>query len=353
MTDKLSRRQLLATVGSAGVISLAGCLNPNNSSSPLFGDDNIDEPEPTDVISNLTLKIAPSSRSDPYFVAVSDDLMSGDLSLFNRQQVRVTRQNDIPGEDMRDFIFTVTNDPDYTSDEEETVWVSKEGINRMDGYDGTIVELKAFAASPLFDTRQEAEDNNELIEQYIESSSEVLFIAPEGGELKKNTELQALRGSSESNFSSWSLIGYGSDPTWAHRKWYTPPGMYSLKSFYGLYSLDPPFEQVVSFTGFEEETEKQKRRIVIGGLASDELKEDIKEELEKTFLGAGETENPPVNPDVVITINYSGDNSGSDPNHIANKLSEESTGGVILTQGSLVRNNHWKAVTDSVMTAVD
>lgn len=381
MTDKnpISRRSLLATTGAVGLTSLTGCLSPS-SDSFIFGDGGSVRPDTSGEMRDVKVKQAPTDRKNPYFLAVSDDIIeSSDITVFNGQQIRMKVQNDIEGEYTAPCIYTVNTNPEYTSEEEKTVWMSKEGMDRLGIVDGTLLILQPYAASPRFETRDSGQENNELIEQYIDKSNDVLFLAPHGGDLYSKTELQALRGSSIQDYSSWALMGYEQSREEALKRWYNPPELYKINSFLGLLELDYPFEYAVAFTGLSKQDNSEKEKIVIGGLAEDEIKSAIKKELEKEFTpsdqtnsnedtsdeessagdstedseGTQEEQEPKADPTIDISTAYEGELSGTEPRHIANNLSYDNSDGIIIQQSPSVRDKHWKEVADAIMRAIE
>lgn len=368
MTDEnssISRRSMLAATGTLGITSLSGCLDPTSDSWILSENSGV-RPDPTASLSDVQVKEAPTSRSNPYFIALSNDIVEGeDISVFNGQQVRMEVQDDVNDEYLSPCIYTVNSNPEYTSEDEKTVWMSEAGMERLGVVDGTLLTLRPYSASARFETRDAGQENNELIEQYIDNSDEnILFMAPHGGEMYSKTELQAIRGSSVQNYSSWALMGYGQSEDQAMTKWYNPPELYSPNSFLGLLELEYPFRYAVSFSGINKSDDSSTEKVVIGGLAEDGIKEAIQDRLEYAFTpeserqsseDSTETESTEIetNPTIEITIAYEGDVSGSEPNHIANDLSGENSNGIMIQQTKSVRDDHWKKVADAVIEGIE
>lgn len=373
--NSISRRSVLAATGTLGLTSLAGCLDPN-SDTGLFADDKGVRPDPSGELREIKVKTSPTEQSNPYFVALSDDILnSGDITVFDGQQIRIKVQNDIEGSISEPCLYTVNNNPDYTAEEENTIWMSEKGMERLGVVEGSLLVIQPFSASPRFDTRDAGKDNDELIEQYINNEEErenILFLAPHGGDLFSKTELQALRGSSIESYSSWALMGYGKSRESAMNRWYNPPNRYMINSFLGLLELDYPFEYAISFSGLNKRDDATNKEVVIGGLAEDGIKEEIKRRLEIKFTPdyniedfreaeeaaeeAEEGEDPPsgpnVDPTIDINIEYEGKMSGSEPQHITNNLTENDSNGILIQQTKPLRDEDWKDVTDAVIGGI-
>lgn len=361
----ISRRRVTSGIIAGGLISLSGCTNYlDQDAGPEYAD-------PSASISGLSLQeIQEESGSDEFTVAVSDDVMnSEDYSLFNGQQVRikVTTQS---GSRTLSSLYTITTDPGFTSEEESTVWMTGDGISRINTSSGSTVDLVPYSTSPIYFDRDAGKTNNEFIEQANDSESDTLFMAPHGGEITQYTELQAFRGASEEDYCVWSALGYGETSEQAYERWYNPEEKYDVDSFVRLQELSPPFNLVVSFVGNDDPIKK----VGIGGLGSSQLKEYIERELRYVFHGEGEsvtgagsesesdssteddgTSDVPsaIDDAVNISIEESGEQGGVDPQLISNQLSEEGTGTLRLSQSDSVREQYWSEIANAVVRVVE
>jgi hypothetical protein len=168
-------------------------------------------------------------------------------------------------------------------------------------------------------------------------------------------------------------MGYGESRESAMNRWYNPPNRYRINSFLGLLELDYPFAYAVSFSGLNKRDDATNKEVVIGGLAEDKIKEEIRRRLEIKFTpnytiedfreaeeaaaeAEEEGEDPPRGPEVAptidITIEYEGEMSGSEPQHIANNLTENDSNGIVIQQTEPLRDEDWKDVTDAVIGGI-
>lgn len=345
-----SRRHFNKLIGAGALLSLSGCLED------LTGGSDPERQDPSARIQDVEIKQVPEGYSqNRFFVAISDDLLDSDYTIFNGQQLRV-RPNSSSGSRGDAVLYTVTTDPTYSDQEENTIWVSNSGMERLDSTDGT-VDVIPYSTSPVYFSRNEGRENAEFIEQTNDGNPSILFISPHGGQLYTNTELQAFRGASQNDYSVWSVAGYGETESQAWRRWYNPEDRYSVESFYGLQELRESYETVVSFSG----NSLPIRKIIIGGLTSTELKEAVKEELEYVFYGsqrsyvegAENEDRSALDDSVDIEIQTSGEEAGVDPRLISNRLSTSGGGTLRISQTDSVREEYWQEIADSVIRAVE
>jgi len=339
----LTRRKLLAGAGVATASSLSGCSvieNLRGFNSP---------PESPDKSANgITIRKVPETIEGvtDRTALVSPDVVDR-LSLLSRQQVRVTRPGLNFSGHFLSAVYTVRTQGDFLNqtDKTNTLWLSESGQERINTSEGWIVQLSRFAPGEDVETTQGAIQNNELGEQYINGDeTDFLFLAPHGGNIYPNTEKQAVRTATQLNNNAWLTMGYN-EGGGAYDRWYIPedeihPISYPKLDFMVEYNFsrqeyDKLYESVVSFTQFEGDG------IVIGGLAKDETKEDIRDQLRDTFSTLGT--NPPVR------IAYDGQFSGTDPNYLANRVSQNRYNGIRLLQSENITQNNWRDVSNSLI----
>lgn len=361
--DYTSRRKLLSAIGAGSLVSLSGCTETRE----YFGDSSPEYADPNSSIDGLTLnQISQESVSDPYTVAVSDDVMSSeDYSLFNGQQVRVKVSTD-SGSTTLPALYTITTDPSYTSESENSLWMTSDGIKRINTSGGATVDLIPYSTSPIYFDRESGRTNSEFIEQANDSDSSVLFVAPHGGNLSAYTELQAFRGSSEQNYCVWSALGYADSPELARERWYNPEEKYSISSFVRLQELEPPFNRVISFVGHESPI----KQISIGGLGESQVKELLEQELRYVFFGEGESVAAPpesqqteesednsipsgIDDAVNVSIKERGEQAGVDPQLISNQLSDSGAGTLRISQSDSVREEYWSEIANAVVRVIE
>lgn len=357
MTDdpNRSRRKFLAAIGAVGSASMAGC----SSTSDLFqqGPQYVDP----QIKFTVTVQLAPNeARSSPYIAVFSDDIMGGESlsedmpSIFQGKQLRIHSPGSGEGWSTGSFLFTSTGDATYTSNSKNTVWLTNRGLDRLDASPGEEVTVRPYATADVYSGRDDADDNNGIIEQWVDGSNDNIFIAPHSGDMYPYTERQAFRGSSEVGTSVWALLGYHRDDFTAKRRWFVPPEFFKVRSFVGLSRVGSSFNRAVSFTGHRKESLPD---IIIGGLAPEEDKQMIYDRLDEVFHGSdgddGNNSSEGIDNDIEIEIQERGEYAGADPENICNKLTMEYSGGIQIAQSERARENYWKEISDEVVAITE
>lgn len=333
MTD-ISRRKYLGVTAALGVTGLSGCL------SEQIGINNDDgEKNEYSEINDIRVKQTPDgyNQDADYFAVVSENIQD-EYNIEKHQQLRLRIQADSQEQwRLRPSLFTAKVEPDFAAEEDDTIWLSNGGLDRISAKPEMIIAAMPFAPSPNIDTQETARENNEFIEQSVTKEDELLSCASSGGEIYENTDLQALHVSSESTASSWACFGYD-DKDRAHERWHVRPELIYPDSYNDVRFLieDEEHESAVNFIGIDGGADGQ---IIIGGLASETLQEDLKANLEEKFEGQ----------DVDISIAYGGRWSGTDTKNIVNRFTETGDNGLQVAQSEDIRQNHWKKVADAVL----
>jgi hypothetical protein len=335
----LNRRSILAGLSGVSLTALAGC-----SSTDFLNN----QQEDTDLESYriATARLAPN----PDINSSTEAVLSSDLTTEAEEERAVipsSGQIRIQGgehpEDWREnpFLFTVKTNTSYTQDETNTVWFSNRAFDRLPIEPGETVTIRTFATPQQFDSRDQARSHNDILEQWFDNSSRTIFLAPHGGEMFGNTGRQAFVGTSETNYSSWSLYGYGQTTDDARRRWLIPTDEILLSSFRGFSTLSDSYRTVVSFLGMGPEDHSSD--ILIGGLAPLEERQSMRDKLQSLFSGENGLDES-VTVEIVETSNLVED----DPAQITNSLSNGNRGGISITQSPRVRTQYWYEVARSV-----
>lgn len=358
MTDdpNRSRRKFLAAIGAVGSASMAGCSSTNDlfQQGPQYVDPQVNF--------KVTVQLAPNeARSSPYIAVFSDDIMGGESlsenipSIFQGKQLRIHSPESGEGWSTGSFLFTSTGDATYTSNSKKTVWLTDRGLDRLDASPGDEVTVRPYATANVYSGRDDTEDNNGIIEQWVDGSSSNIFISPHSGDIYPYTARQAFRGSSEVGTSVWALLGYHRTSFAAKRRWFVPPEFFKLRSFVGLSRVGSGFDRAVSFTGHRKTSLPD---IIIGGLAPEEDKQMIYDRLDELFHGSNEDSDNEGNSDGIdndidIEIQERGEYAAADPENICNKLTIEYSGGIQITQSERAREKYWKEISDEVVAITE
>lgn len=333
---RISRRAFLASGAAIGMSSLAGCAADQFS---LVDDDEENEYEE---ITDIKVKRTPDgyNQDEAYFAVVSDNLQS-EYEINQHEQLRLRIQADSKEQwRLRPAIFTTKVEPDFTSEEDNTIWLSDDGLARIFAEPEMIIAAQPFATSPLIDTQEQARENNEFIEQSITKDDELIACASSGGGIYGNTGLQALHVSSETESSSWACFGYD-DRDRAKERFHVRPELINPDSYNDVRFLieDEEFTNAVNFIGLEG---GQSETIIIGGLAEQSLQEQIRENIEQVFQ-----EETDINPRVIVS--ESGRWSGTDTENIVNRFTDEGDDGIQLAQSQDIIENHWQVVANAII----
>lgn len=182
-----------------------------------------------------------------------------------------------------------------------------------------------------------AEANSEFIERLEDNSaqSELIAIAPHGGDIEQHTDEQAEHVASRLAVSSWRCKGW-KDGGGALDRWHITSTDINPASFPLLNSvISRGFTYAVAFHGFDE---PGKPGILIGGAAPATVKEDIR----AAIAGA-------VGSDIEVRIAGPDDVfGGDDKRNIVNRLTAGGGNGIQIEQSRQARSRHWRAIADAV-----
>jgi len=340
----INRRSLLAGVGTLSLSTLAGC-----SATEYFQD----APEEANLSDyrTATVELAPN----PDIHSATEIILSSDLtnssddeetSIPVDQQIRVQKGTQNENWRTDPFFFTAKTNSSYSQEQTQTVWLSNRGFDRVDIEPGDMVTLRPFTTSGQFDSRDQAESQNDILEQSFGNGNQTIFLAPHGGKMYTNTGRQAFVGTSEGDFSSWSLYGYGDTSTEARRRWQIPTDEVIQNSYLGFSQLNSSFEEVCTFLGMGQEDHDAD--IIVGGLAPMSDRKAVASAIEEVFSGEEGLDNS-----ISVVIESTGDFVEDDPAQITNRLSSGNRGGISITQTPEVRREYWYEVAQAVTSEFD
>jgi len=207
-----------------------------------------------------------------------------------------------------------------------------------------------------------AEESGEFVERIADESSHagLIVIAPHGGDLERHTDDQVQRvcsrlstgrlsagqtstgqtsagGVGAAGVSSWWCKGF--HPGGAMNAWHITAAEISEVSFPLLGTvITRSFQFAVAFHGFDH------NEVLIGGLAPDSLKYEIKGAIEALTAGSG----------IAIRVATPDEGfGGDDPHNIVNRLTSPNLGGIQIEQSLRARNDHWRDIADAVAVVLD
>jgi phage replication-related protein YjqB (UPF0714/DUF867 family) len=242
------------------------------------------------------------------------------------RQVRIRRNDEVA-------LYTVTELLHETT--EAVVRMGPGGRRRLrseNGFDGEL-DTKIIDAD-LCDA--DARDAGELVERLDDDGAQahLIVIAPHGGEIEKHTDEQAERVVERLGrhfASAWRVKGWkpggGAFERWHITSTDLEPACFPLLDSV----MNRRFAHAVAFHGFIDEP-----GVVIGGTATGELKEGLRQAIERVLPTMLEVR--VASPDEL----YGGD----DPRNIVNRLSP--CGGIQIEQGPTSREVHGRDIADAV-----
>jgi phage replication-related protein YjqB (UPF0714/DUF867 family) len=237
-------------------------------------------------------------------------------------------------------LFTVSERRD--EDAPNVVRIGLLGRRRLgteEAFDGAVVLP---AADPTI-SDGDAEAGGELVERLDDDGGHrgLIVIAPHGGDIERHTDEQAERVASRLRrfgVTSWMCKGWkprrDGGGGGAFECWHITSSDIAPSSFPGLGSvIDRGFAHAVGFHGFDEE------EVLIGGTAPDELKQEVRSEIETATAGSG----------IGVRVATPEDRfGGDDPANIVNRLTVDGLGGLQIEQSLPARRDHGTAIADAV-----
>lgn len=225
-------------------------------------------------------------------------------------------------------LYTVVD----THPQSGTIGLSKSGLDRLDLRNKTDGLARRYAPHPDYDSRAEADANDEYVEILDDdgSQSTLVVCAPHGGWIEYLTDEQARRVATELDVTEWSCAGYNSGGG-AYDRWHITSTDISRRAFPELDRIaDRGFTHAVSFHGFSADG------IAIGGGADESLKTDIRDEIDDATNGEYD-----------VSVASDGEYDGDSSENFVNWLTETDEG-IQIEQGWDARSNDWDVIADAV-----
>lgn len=330
----IDRRRFLQLTGAATTIGLAGCSTPDFFSNPG---------------GSGTADFEVKTLEERYKSADRRILMSTSqrqaMDLEEGQQVRVAvkggpYQNEIPAV----LTLQVSQPIDVESG---VVYLAEEDMERIGALPGDQLRISGEAPSEDVTNSAVAEEENEYIEELVQGDSrgrgETIILAPNGGNIQPYTSNQATRVSNTLSIASWITYGFDVDRVASRSRWYVSATDFHEAAYPELENFIERYEYAISFHG---EDDAKVNGVAIGGLASIEDKELIRDEIRQALSNAGVGNVP-------VQVFTSGVHQGTSPNNIANRATRSGRQGIVIKQSVDVRENYWKEVADGVANAVE
>jgi phage replication-related protein YjqB (UPF0714/DUF867 family) len=242
-------------------------------------------------------------------------------------QLRVRRNED------QLAIYTVAEVREQ--DPADMVRMSTVARQRMDTSDGFVGTLHTALSTKLM-TDAQAESFGCFVERIADSPNHqgLVLIAPHGGGIEFNTDLQArwvAAALAGADVSTWCCSGWRVDDGSTHNRWHVSTTEISPVSFPGLATIaDRGFAYAVAFHGMKD------NGVLIGGGAPNELKQLLRQAIK------------PVVGNHSVTVVNNGKNSGTSASNVVNWLTAGGGGGVHIEQSSKVRSDYWSDVAQAV-----
>jgi phage replication-related protein YjqB (UPF0714/DUF867 family) len=184
-------------------------------------------------------------------------------------------------------------------------------------------------------TENEAEAQSEFVERLVDdgAQSDLIVIAPHGGDIERHTDEQAERVAARLGATSWRCKGWKCGGG-AFECWHTTSADIREASFPRLDSvISRGFGHAVAFHGFDASD------ILIGGTAPFALKEEIRTAIEAATAGS----------EIVVRIAQPDEKfGGDDPRNIVNRLTAGGANGIQIEQSQPARANYAAVIADAV-----
>lgn len=251
-------------------------------------------------------------------------------------QVRIRRNNEEYG------LYTVSEVRQENPN--NIVRMGSDGLDRLGMSAGFNATLDPQVPHPTLDDSQ-AEAQGEFVERLDDNGwhNGLIAIAPHGGKIERHTDVQAEHVASQlaaKGISSWRCKGW--HPNGAFKHWHITSTDIHEASFPLLNSvISRGFRYAVAFHGFEDDSVRDD--ILVGGLASDALKEKIKAAIEGV-----------VAPNFTVRITTPDEPfGGDDKRNIVNRLTAGGANGVQIEQKMAPRKEKGLAIAEAVAKVYD
>jgi len=245
------------------------------------------------------------------------------------QQVRIKR-------DSSEYALYTVSEPRQESPD-TIVRMGAAGRQRLGTSEEFAGTLDSRVPHPTF-TDAEAEANSEFVERLKDNGAHrgLIAIAPHGGDIEPYTDEQVERVASRlaaRRVSSWRCKGWRQGGG-AFERWHITSTDVHKASFPLLNKvISRGFRYAVAFHGFSEQ------EILIGGTASDSLKQEIRNAIASAVAGSG----------IVVRIAQPTENFGGDsPSNVVNRLTARGASGVQIEQSFPARETYGQVIADAV-----
>ncbi|MCF2149123.1 poly-gamma-glutamate hydrolase family protein [Desmonostoc muscorum LEGE 12446] len=252
----------------------------------------------------------------------------------------INQQIRVKFDDTKYAIYTVRNTPQETPD--NIVRVTQEGGSRLGQSNFPFnVTIDSQVVNTTYND-DDAQESKEFVERLTDNGThkKLIAIAPHGGLIEIKTDKQAERVASQlasKGVSCWLCKGWGDSTIGAYDRWHITSTDINEESFPLLKTIiNRGFTHAVAFHGFT------KNNILIGGRASDPLKQQIKTAIEKAIVGSG------ISVDIASAKSGYG---GDTPQNIVNRLSNGN--GIQIEQCSEARKQYWEKIADAVASVYE
>lgn len=219
-----------------------------------------------------------------------------------------------------------------TRNQPDTVGLSKSGLDRLGLKNKTDGFVRNDAPHPNYETRHEADVNDEFVEILADDGEEsgLVACAPHGGWIEYPTDKQSQFVATELDVTEWACVGYNSGGG-AFDRWHITSTDISRHSFPKLDSIgDRQFTHAVSFHGFTNDG------IGIGGAADESLRIAVRDEIAAATDGKYD-----------VYLADDGPYDGDSPDNFVNWLTRDNNG-VQIEQSWTARTDDWDTIADAV-----
>jgi phage replication-related protein YjqB (UPF0714/DUF867 family) len=338
---RLARREFLLAIGAGVPLLVQGCVDAefeefqlrngmidlDDGTNPLPGKQGFGPPPPG--VIQTAVDVSGTVQSQDF--QNNDRACSVSAALAGvliGDQVRIRRN------DGEYALYTVLDR--RMSDAPEVVRMGQKARQRL----GTSNNFSATLAKPVVAsglTDAQAQAASEFVERLVDDgdNNSLVVIAPHGGSIEFNTDLQAEAVTTALGCSSWICKGWRAGGG-GYTRWHITSTKLSPRSFPGLKLIhNRGFAFALAFHGMSDDG------VLIGGAAPHDLKQMLKEAILSELS----------DPDIEVVIAEQGDsNSGMSSKNIVNWLTDGGVGGIQLEQSSAVRDGHWQEVANAVIS---
>lgn len=317
MFDKpITRRTAISVIGSSLGIGAGSASRTGRSRPAITLDQNNGDAE---------------LRADPTYCRVSAGLLD-EMGAKVGEQIRVGCADCTSG--YESGLYTVLG----TVSSKRTIQMGKDGLDRIGGKNNASGFARAYAPHPDYETRAEADENDEYVEILRDDGeeSDLVACAVHGGWIEYRTDRQSAHVADALDATEWSCAGYNSGGG-AYDRWHVASTDVDRRAFPGLDRIaDREFSHAVSFHGFSGDG------IAVGGGAPEGLRTGVRDEIRVATDGAYD----------VYLADEDGPYAGNSPENFVNWLTEDGNG-LQIEQEWDARVDDWETVADAVARVYD